>query len=189
MSDETTPLPLEEFILALRAHAAAIEHLAVPGASPESVDPAIDDLRAAALAYDEAVFLRTGLADVFEDLGDDEFDEYWEDEPFGGDDDEDLLVVEEGVQRITLTGRWDFLIRDRDALRELAEQRLREDVPEIDDESLTEHAGEPQTALATLVGHDGMLDYPGLEEAGSQWSISPTGKTLFEMTDDERDQL
>ena len=189
MSDASAPLPVEEFIQALRAHAAAVGQLAVPGTAPESIDPAIDALRAAALAYDEAVFERSGLGDAFADLGD-ELDEFWDDDASIEDDGEvqAQFVVEDGVARISLTGRWDFLVRDPQALRDYAEQQLRAEIPDIDDETLTAHAGEPGAALNSLVGHQGMLDYPGLEDAGAQWSIGPTAKTLFEMTDDELDE-
>jgi hypothetical protein len=179
---------VDEFIQALRAHAAAVEHLATPGARPESIDPAIDVLRAAALAYDEAVFERSGLGDAFADLGD-ELDEFWDDDVL--DDDGELepeFVVEDGVQRISLTGRWDFLVRDPQALREHAEQQLRADIPDIDDETLAAHAGEPGSALNSLVGHQGLFEYPGLEDAGAQWSVGPITRTLFEMSDDELDE-
>jgi hypothetical protein len=180
---------VEEFIQALRAHAAAIEHLATPGAAPESVDPAIDALQAAALAYDEAVFERTGLADVFDDLVElvDEFDAYWDDGAAPDDDAlvDDVLVVEPNVQRLSLQGQWDFLIRDPKALQDLAEQRLREEIPEIDAETLDKYAGSPVAALSTLLGHDGMVDYGGLEEAGARWSVGLTDKTLAEMTSED----
>ncbi len=178
---------MEEFIQALRAHAAAVEHLAHPDARPESIDPAIDALRAAALAYDEAVFERSGLGDAFADL-DEEIDEFWDDDEIDDGELEPPFVVEDGVQRISLTGRWDFVVRDPQALREHAEQQLKADIPDIDDETLAAHAGEPGAALNSLVGHQGMLDYPGLEDAGAQWSIGPTAKTLFEMSDEELEE-
>jgi hypothetical protein len=187
VSETSEPLPVEEFIQALRAHAAAVEHAET---SPEAVESAADLLRAAALGYDEAVFHRSGMAAIFDDLSDYD-DEDWEDE---GLDLEELARphettgAETGVERITLAGRWDFLVRDAAALRQLAEDHLLADVPDIDDETLREHTDTPQAAMDTLIGHGDPLHWPGLEAAGAQWTIGRVEKTLFEMTDDEREQ-
>jgi hypothetical protein len=182
VSETPEPLPVEEFILALRAHAASIDGAEL---SPDAVAPSVERLQAAALAYDEAVFTRSGLGAVFDELSDlDDAD--WDDEGLdldvepgdddldGSDQDDEFeagFAGEPGVARISVLGQWDFLVRDPAALRQLAEDRLRADIPDLDDETLQEHTVNSGAALDTLIGHDDLLSYPGLEAARAQWTV------------------
>jgi|GEM_PF-4770182 len=172
----TQPGPLDELLdtltEALRKHAAVL----TAGAEPAVVLPVVDEVRNAARAYGTAVFDASGWGDVFADLHDDEDFE----------DDDDGFVVEDGVERLSLTGRWDFLVRDPAALLAFAAERLRADTPGVDEAGVAEHSGTPGAALNSLVAMD-VGRYPGVERAGSGWALEPISKTLFEMTPGERE--
>jgi hypothetical protein len=164
---------VDALVEALRRHAATL----TAGAEPTAVLPVINDVRTAALAYINAVFDQTGWGNVFADLQDD--DEDWDD-----DDDDDGFVVEDGVERLSLTGRWDFLVRDAAMLQAYAADRLRASMGGSP-ESVVEHCDAPGAALESLVAMD-VGHYPGLERAGGGWEVGPIEKTLFEMTPAER---
>ena len=166
--------PLETLIHALRKHAA----VSTTGAEPAVVMPVINEVRAAALAYVTAVFDESGWGNVFADLHDDED---------GEDLDDDGFVVEDGVERLSLTGRWDFLVRDPAALLALAADRLRAKNPGADEDGIAEHSGMPVAALDSLVAMD-VGRYPGLEGAGGGWTVEPVARTLFEMAPREREE-
>ena len=166
--------PLQTLIHALRKHAGVL----ATSAEPAVVVPVINEVRAAALAYVTAVFDQSGWGDVFADLHDDEDDE---------DFDDDEFVVEDGVERLSLTGRWDFLVRDPAALLALAADQLRAENPGADEDGIAEHSDTPVAALDSLVATD-VGRYPGLERAGSGWTVAPIARTLFEMTPREREQ-
>jgi hypothetical protein len=164
-------------IEALRRHAATM----TADAEPTTVIPVINEVRTAAFAYVNAVFDQTGWGNVFANLED-------EDE----DDDDDLakFVVEDGVERLSLTGRWDFLVRDAAALQAYTADRLRAayggaSPDSIDQHSIDQHSDTPGDALESLVAMD-VGKYPGLEGAGGGWEVGPIEKTLFEMTPAER---
>jgi hypothetical protein len=175
VSDSSLQLPLERLITGLRAHATAM----VSDGEPSEVMRAINEVRTAALDYVKAVFETSGWGNVFADLEDDEEEDDWE-------DDDDTFVVEEGVERLSLTGRWDFLVRDAAALQTFAAERLRTDVPDADLEDVAEHSADAGAALESLIAKD-VGAYPGLERAGGGWTVEPIEKTLFEMDSNERE--
>ena len=164
---------VDALVEALRRHAATL----TAGAEPTTVIPVINDVRTAALAYVNAVFDQTGWGNVFADLHDE--DEDWD------DDDEAGFVVADGVERISLTGRWDFLVRDAAALQAYAADRLRAAHEGASPDSIDQHSDTPGAALESLVAMD-VGNYPGLERAGGGWEVGPIEKTLFEMTPAER---
>ena len=177
MSEPDTPLStVEGLIDALRAHATFM----TPVTDPVAVMPCINEVRAAALRYVESVAQTANWGNVFADLYDD-----WDD---GGDDDLDDtgIAVADGVERLSLTGRWDFLVRDPGALQALASARLTAAHPDAGSDSSDEHVDTPGSALESLIAED-IGRYPGLEGAGGGWTIAPIEKTLFEMTSQERD--
>lgn len=177
MSDPRQRLPVQELLDALRRHASAMES----DVDPLVAIPVIHEVRVAALAYVEAVSEHTGWGDVFADLHEDELDD---DEP----DDDEPFHVEPGTQRLTLTGRWDFVVRDAAALQDLAAQRLRADNPRLTDTEVAEHSDTAVAALLSLLELDEVGHYVGLEEAGSGMSVKHADRTLFEMPDDERSE-
>lgn len=143
--------------------------------------PVINEVRAAASEYVNAVFEASGWGNVFADLHEEDDDEGWDEE------DDDDFIVEDGVERISVTGRWDFLVRDAEALRAFAAERLRADSPNADDDDVAEHSDSPGAALESLVAMT-LESFPGLEGAGGGWNVGPVAKTLFEMSPDERDE-
>jgi hypothetical protein len=90
----------------------------------------------------------------------------------------------EETGRISFTGRWDFEVRDEAGflayVTELVRQRHGDAAA-----SDPQHLGDVNSALDTLLSL--APDPPGLERAGSGWSVEWIDRTLFEMSDDERD--
>ena len=153
MSEEVSAgLPVDRLVNALREHAAVM----TAEADPQVAMRAIKELRAAALSYAHAVFDATGWGNVFNDLESDEDDD---------DENNDEFVVEDGVERLSLTGRWDFLVRDAEALQRLAADRLRATHPNSDDDDIAEHS-EHSGGRVGAACFDGRGDLPRPRHCG-----------------------
>lgn len=174
---DATPTAVDRLIDALRAHAQAV------ASSQDEVTalPVISELRCAALDYVDAVFDASGWGNAFANLDDDADEEVEEDWRV-----EEDYVAPDGL-RLSLTGRWDFVVSDGAALTEAVVRGILAARPELDEAELTAHYSNPVGALDQLLGQD-FVDFPGLEGAGSGWTVSPVDRTLFEMSTEERFQ-
>jgi hypothetical protein len=159
----------ERLIRAIEAHAGEIH-----GDGRASV-PAEAELRVAAAEYSQAA----GFEDVAEMFSCDEEDDGFEDDDIEG---AESAEIPNSVERISLFGRWDFLVADREQWIRFAETTLSSDVS-IDN---------PVRALFLLLERfplEAAYASHGLNSGGSQWSVEPVERVLFEMTDTERDEL
>lgn len=164
-------LPVDAIVDALRGHARAIEQ----GASEEVVWAEAEAVRTAVRAYADAVFAISGHGPLFEGLYDDL------------DDDVDVEEFPADVMRLSVTGRWDYLVRDEAALRAFAVETMLSASPSRSDDDVSDHASDAGSSLESVLAEE--IDrYPGLESAGAGWTVAPISRTLFEMTADERDR-
>ena len=91
---------------------------------------------------------------------------------------------DESPSKLSFTGRWDFVVHDESAFLEFVRERVRR-VHGEDAANDPEHLGDVNSALETLLSL--ALVPPGLEPAGAGWDVEWVEKTLFEMSDEERD--
>ncbi|MEV4163200.1 hypothetical protein [Nonomuraea dietziae] len=168
-------LACEQLVKALRDHAAAA--LSQGDNSSAMVASARQEVRSAARSYTDAIFEATGWGNVFADIHEDEDEE-----------DEETLPESEEVQRLSVMGRWDFLVEDPDALMRHAYHRLIESG--WDEQAAAQHSESPSAALdslATLDGWDVRRYFEqGAKTAGHGWTVGPVKKTLWEMSHTER---
>ncbi|MEV0145230.1 MULTISPECIES: hypothetical protein [unclassified Nonomuraea] len=163
-------LACEQLVKALRDLAA----LASPnGSSSEAVAESVARVRSAARSYADAIGEVAGWDDVFADL-----------EESGETDDEPF----DGVPRLSLAGRWDFLVEDPAVLMRYVRRRLVEDG--WDERAAAEHSASPSAALDSLAALDGwdVRKYveQGLKTAGSGWTVRHVDRVLSEMSHAER---
>ncbi|MEU4324798.1 hypothetical protein [Nonomuraea dietziae] len=164
-------LACEQLVKALRDHAAAALSYSDSSAMVAS---ARQGVRSAARSYADAIFEATGWGNVFADIHEDE--------------DEETLPESEEVERLSVMGRWDFLVEDPDALMRHACHRLIESG--WDEQAAAEHSESPSAALdslATLDGWDVRRYFEqGAKTAGYGWTVRHVEKTLWEMSHTER---
>ncbi|MCQ0002527.1 hypothetical protein [Streptomyces sudanensis] len=106
---------LNELVAALTEHAEVMSGQDVP---PRRAVDAIERVRAAAARYSDETFEASGWSSPFSDL----FEEDMEEDAEGDmeeDTEEDTATgagpVPESAERISVTGRWDFVVADREA--------------------------------------------------------------------------
>ncbi|MFD1832202.1 hypothetical protein ACFSJS_21515 [Streptomyces desertarenae] len=163
---------LNSLVAALTEHAEVMSERDVP---PERAVDVIERVRAAAARYSDETFESSGWGSPFSDV----FEE--------GDADAESGVAEvpDGAERISITGRWDFVVSDREAWIAYVNKRL-EEVGASD--CAPGLGGAAQTAHELLTHGDpfGVYTSHGLAEGGKDWCIEQVSKTLSEMTDEER---
>ncbi|WP_431904855.1 hypothetical protein [Nonomuraea sp. bgisy101] len=165
----------EQLVKALRDHAAVV--LSQGSDSSAMAASAGQELRSAVRSYADAIFEATGWGNVFADIHEDEDEE-----------DEETLPEPEEVQRLSVMGRWDFLVEDPNALMRHAYHRLIESG--WDEQAAAEHSESPSAALDSLSALDGWdvrryIDQ-GAKTAGYGWTVRHVDKTLWEMSHTER---
>jgi hypothetical protein len=171
----------EALAQAIRIHARTLVEL-IDTRDDELVFNANDALLPEVIAYADAQGALTGTFFPFgslKDYADEHDDDEW-------DEDEEDVFTADGAERVCVIGRWDVLVRDASALLALALERLRAQSPDVAIEADDEHCDSAGSALLTLIGMDGVVRYPGLEDAGSECSVGSVAKTLFEMSPEER---
>ena len=174
----------EALVEALRGHAAVMDSTDV---EPGIALPAINAVRSAALAYVEVTSDRSGWGNVFQDLYDDIEDRDEEDE------DLDWQRPEQVALRVSIEGRWDFVVRDEDRFVAYVRRRFAEANPEVDrDHMLSGHTADAVACLSELFHMDAWRDAQyteeGLDPAGSGYTATEVSRTLWEMSDAEREE-
>ena len=96
------------------------------------------------------------------------------------DTDEPQIVFKRGGERLTFTARFDFVVTDAAALQAEAERVYRASAPLADDADVTEHSGDPNSALFTLLGERMSLPVSGVDSAGAEWGVDGLEQTLWE---------
>ncbi|MGW4469508.1 hypothetical protein ACWENQ_07510 [Nonomuraea sp. NPDC004354] len=139
-------------------------------AAGSSQEEAVATVRSTARAYADAIAEATGWTDVFADL-----------------DEEDSEPYDE-VERVSVTGRWDFVVEDPEAFMRHAYDRLIENGwPE---DAAAEHSESPAAALDTLLSLDGWdarrYDRHGAKASGQIWTARHVDRTLWEMSHTEQ---
>jgi hypothetical protein len=171
----------EALAQAVRTHASTLVGL-IDTRDDEQLFNANDALLPVVLAYADAQAALTGTYFPFGSLKDyadeDDADEW--------DENEEDVFTADGAERVSVIGRWDVLVRDASSLQALALERLRAQSPGVTIEADDEHCDSTGSALLTLIEIDGVARYPGVEEAGSEYSVGAVAKTLFEMSPEER---
>ena len=171
----------EALAQAIRTHASTLAELIETRGWEQAVN-ANDALLPVAIAYADAQAALTGTYFPFgplKDYADAEDLVEW-------DEDEEDVFTADGAERLSVTGRWDVLVRDASALQALALERLRARSPDVNIDADDEHCDSAVSALLTLIELDGVARYQGVEDAGSQCTVGPVVKTLFEMSPEER---
>jgi hypothetical protein len=168
-----------ELAQALAEHAEVINN----DDSVEQVMTVLSRLRESAAGYASAVFNESGWGNPFEDLFGDE-------DPEGVSvDDEDPPSPDDGLMRVSVVTRADFVVHDPDALVAYARQRLASAQPELTDEQLEEYCDHPITALSELNELDGWdtdaYDEYGIQSGGSGLRAEQVNKTLWELSDED----
>lgn len=168
-------------IAALKAHAELFD---ASDSTQEQIDESEKRLAEAANPLGELLAEREGWLDPFmsfrflaSDIDED-------------DEDEDEFSVEGDQSRISLTARFDFVVRDENKFVAYAKQRLTE--LEHDSPYIEEHAGNAVSAVGELFEIDGWdtarYEDVGLEQAGKGSHWGTIEKTLWEMDYDERNE-
>jgi hypothetical protein len=172
----SVPDALNELVAALTEHA---EVMSGPDVAPERAVDVIERVRIAAVRYSDATFESSGWGSPFADIFEDE------------DEDEDALEgahkVPDGAERISITGRWDFVVSDREAWLSYATRRL-EELGASD--CVVEMNSAAQAAHGVISNSDPFDTFTshGLADGGQEWVIEQVQRTLSEMTDEERDK-
>ncbi|MFF4173342.1 hypothetical protein [Streptomyces sp. NPDC001744] len=170
---------LNELVAALTEHA---EVMSGRDVAPERAADVIERVRAAAARYSDETFESSGWGSPFSDLFEDEED---------GDGDDDMEENGSGdgpvparAERVSVTGRWDFVVTDREAWFAHVTQGL-------DDLGAGDCAVELNSAaqaMHELLTHDAPFrDYTrhGLADGGQDWVIEQVTRTLSETPDEE----
>ncbi len=121
-----------------------------------------------------------------DDAGDDseeEIDGDEDDAEFDGDDgDEDIV-------RLSVSARYDFVVRDEELLVNSVRDRLAQEVPEATQTEIEETVTDAIAAVSELFELDGWdpapYDEVGLETAGTASEVDYVELTIFEEEDDE----
>ncbi|MFJ5899767.1 hypothetical protein ACIQFZ_30925 [Streptomyces sp. NPDC093064] len=164
---------LNDLVAALTEHA---EVMSGQDVSPERAVDVIEKVRLAAVRYSSETFDSSGWGSPFSDVFDDE--EYV-------DGESDAEEIPDAAERISITGRWDFVVSDRKAWFAYVDQRLKE-------LNLSDCAVElnnvAQAAHEILAHSDpfGAYTSHGLADGGKDWGLEEIPKTLSEMTAEER---
>ncbi|GAA3637538.1 hypothetical protein L7D48_06390 [Streptomyces sp. S1A] len=163
---------LSSLVAALTEHAEVMSEQNVP---PERAVDVIERVRAAAARYSDETFESSGWGSPFSDM----FEEEDVDAESG------VGEVPDGAERISVTGRWDFVVSDRDAWIAYVNRRL-EEVGASDCAPGLSSAAQAAHEILTHSDPFGAYTSHGLAEGGKDWGIEQVSKTLSEMTDEER---
>lgn len=174
------PAALNELVAALTEHA---EVMSGPDVAPERAVEVFERVRAAAARYSDATFESSGWGSPFSDIPEDEYeDEDGEEEALEG-----ASETPEEAERISITGRWDFVVSDREAwfshvTRRLEELGASDCLAEMDSATQAAHG---------VISHSDPFDTftsHGLADGGQEWAVEQIPRTLSEMTDEERER-
>jgi len=127
---------------------------------PRVVMPVINEVRAAALEYVEAVSSASGWGNVFDDLYEDD------DEDF---DDDPEPMAEAATSGITVLRRYDYAITDHSAVIEAGRNAYKVVWPDDTDEAAiadVNHLGRALYQIAHAHGWDSLANVPGLRPVG-----------------------
>ncbi|MFF5639709.1 hypothetical protein [Streptomyces sp. NPDC012825] len=170
------PAALNELVTALTEHAKVMAEREV---APQKAVDVIERVRVAAARYSDATFDSSGWGSPFSDLFEDE-DQVEETEEDGSGDG----AASADAERISITGRWDFVVTDREqwfahVTRELDDLGAGDCVVELDSAA---------QAMHELLTHDDPFrghTRHGLTDGGQDWMIEQIPKTLSETPDEE----
>jgi hypothetical protein len=172
------PTALNELVAALTEHA---EVMSGPDVAPERAVDVFERVRAAAVRYSDATFESSGWGSPFSDIFEDEEEDGGE-EALGG-----AYEIPEEAERISLTGRWDFVVSDREAWFSYVTRRLEE----LGASDCVVEMNSAVEAAHGVISHSDPFDTftsHGLADGGQVWVIEQVPRTLSEMTDGERDR-
>ncbi len=172
------PAALNELVAALTEHA---EVMSGPDVAPERAVDVFERVRAAAAIYSDATFESSGWGSPFSDVLEDE-DEDGEEEALEG-----VSETPAEAERISITGRWDFVVSDREAWFSYVTRRL-EQLGASD--CLAEMNSATQAAHGVISHSDPFDTFTshGLADGGQEWAVEQVPRTLSEMTDEERER-
>ncbi len=170
---------LSELVAALTEHAEIMSEQDIP---PERAVHAIERVRVAALRYSDETFESSGWGSPFSDIFQDEEEDDSEDNEHAEDG---TGPVPDEVERISITGRWDFVVADQEAwighvLGQLEDLGAPDCAVELNSGSQAAHE-----LLSHITPFDAFTAH-GLTDGGQDWVIEQIPKTLSEMTEEER---
>ncbi|MFF0479050.1 hypothetical protein [Streptomyces sp. NPDC004284] len=170
------PAALNELVAALTEHAEVMSEQEV---APRRAADVIERVRVAAARYSDATFESSGWGSPFSDLFEDEEQvEDGEGNEFGDG------PVSGDAERISVTGRWDFVVTDQEEWFAHVAQGL-------DDRGAGDCAVELSSAaqaMHELLTHDDPFrgcTRHGLADGGQDWTIEQIPRTLSETSDEE----
>lgn len=166
MSAELVRVALDRLTDALTVHLVAVENRS--GEHDAAVQAAYEELRAAAAAYDETLY------EIHDEITPFDLPEGGDTDPAAGDDADD---VDPDPDRLSLLGRWDFTILDRDRLRAAADK--------ITDG--TESPAYALTALAAVYGAPRLSDTANAEGLGLHAHGGTTWVVESDVAPDDQD--
>lgn len=133
--------------------------------------------------YADKTFESSGWGSPFSDVFEEDEDDADEDEDVTAEDGTTHVPTE--VERISITGRWDFVVADRHVWFAHVNTQL-ENLGAPDCAAELNSAAQ---AMHELLSHDTPFDSytsHGLTDGGRDWVVERTPKTLSEMTEEER---
>jgi hypothetical protein len=170
------PAALNELVAALTEHS---EVMSGEEVAPQRAVDVMERVRAAAARYSDATFESSGWGSPFSDLFDGEEQvEDTEENEFGDGS------VPGDAERISITGRWDFVVTDQEAWFAHVAQGL--DALGADDCAVELNSA--AQAMHVLLAHDvpfHSYTRQGLADGGQEWVIEQLPKTLSEASDEE----
>ncbi|MEV6962473.1 hypothetical protein AB0M97_25455 [Streptomyces sp. NPDC051207] len=170
------PAALNELVAALTEHAKVMSGQEV---APERAVDVVERVRVAAARYSDATFESSGWGSPFSDLFEDEEQVEGTDENESGGG-----SVSGDAERISITGRWDFVVTDQEEWFAHVTQALH-DLGAGD--CAVELSSAAQAMHELLTHDDPFRGYTrhGLADGGQDWMIEQVPKTLSETPDEE----
>ncbi|MFB7512170.1 hypothetical protein [Streptomyces sp. NPDC056144] len=170
------PAALNELVASLTEHAKVMSGQEV---APQRAVEATERVRVAAARYSDAIFQSSGWGSPFSDLFEDE-----ENVEGTEDDESDDSSVSGDVERVSVTGRWDFVVTNQEEWFAHVTQRL----ADLGAGDCAVELGSAAQAMHELLTHeDPFHDHTrhGLADGGQEWEIEQIPKTLSETSDEE----
>ncbi|MFF8280709.1 hypothetical protein ACF05T_32375 [Streptomyces lateritius] len=170
------PAALNELVAALTEHAKVMSGQEV---APQRAVDVVERVRVAAARYSDATFESSGWGSPFSDLFEDEEQvEGTEESESGGGS------VSGDAERISITGRWDFVVTDQEEWFAHVTQRL----DDLGAGGCAVELSSAAQAMHELLTHDDPFrgcTRHGLADGGQDWMIEQVPKTLSETPDGE----
>ncbi|MEU9574082.1 hypothetical protein AB0D62_30305 [Streptomyces massasporeus] len=170
------PAALNELVAALKEHA---EVMSGQDVAPKRAVDVIERVRVAAARYSDATFESSGWGSPFSDL--------FEDEELAEDTEENESgdgSMPADAERISITGRWDFVVTDQEAWFAHVVQGLND----LGAGDCVVELNSAAQAMHELLSHDEPFSgytRHGLADGGQEWVIEQIPKTLSEAPDEE----